>query len=151
MMLTIKQILDAVSDVTAAVFPGEPVHADMAPVEVARPSSWIEMTDSSMEAESPFVVSRTMTVSVTRFCAVDDDHNSQTERLANDLALLQAAFAQGTLTVEDRYLNIGRVSGKYGAGFTQLSIPLSWWDNNDVKLPEFPVIEHYEMNEEVTQ
>lgn len=151
MMLTIKQVLDAVAAVVAAVFPGEPVQADMVPVEFERPSSWIEMTDSSMETESKFSVSRTMIVTVTRFCTVDDYHNSQTERLANDLMLLQTALAQGTLAVGDRYLDIGRVSGKYGADYAQLSIPLSWLDDNDFNLPELPVIEHYEINEEVTQ
>lgn len=151
MMLTIKQVLDAVAEVVAAVFPGEAVQTDMVPVEFERPSSWIEMIDSSMEPESPFAVSRTMIVSITRFCTVDDYHNSQTERLANDLTLLQAALAQGTLAVDDRYLDIGRVSGKYGADFAQLSVPLSWWDDNDVKLPDIPVIEHYGINEEVTQ
>lgn len=150
-MLTIKQILDAVAKVVEEVFQDETIYFDVAPVEFERPSSLVEMTGMTMEAESPFAVSRTMIVSVTRFCAVDDYHNSQTERLAQDLTVLQTAFAQGTLAVDDRYLDIGRVSGKYEGDFAVLQIPLSWLDDNDARLPELPVIEHYQINEEVTQ
>lgn len=150
-MLTIKQILDSVSGVVAGVFPNETIYTDTVPVDFDRPSSLVEMADTTMEAESGRMVSRTMIVSVTRFCSVDDYHNSKAECLANDLTLLQRAFATPVLAVEDRYLDIGRVTGKYEADYATLTIPLNWLDDNDVQLPKLAKIEHYEIKEEVTQ
>lgn len=142
MMLTQKQILDAVDEQLARLFTDITLYRNAEPTEFERPSAMTRISSQTMAMRTFRTVQRTVNVLVTLFCKVDDYHNTDIDDLFKQSDRVMEHFSAPGLKVADRTLDIGTVTCNPQADFAEITIPLTWDDDRAVEYPQHETMEH---------
>ena len=142
-MLKVQDILEAGVLVAQALWPGGTVYINTVPVNFVRPPCLVEVDSMTLEPSGRREGERTANLRVTRFQKVDDYHNTQVELLAEELTLMLAKFSGPSIPVEDRWLRVGKCTGRYENDYAELTVPLSWVDDLDTAAVEQALMEQY--------
>lgn len=150
-MLTIKEILDAVENLTQIRFPALKAYRNLVRQGFQRPSFLVAAGKQTMADATARAVERTAQVKITFFVPVDDYHDSQVDELSDLLVSGMELFSCRAIAVKDRYLDVGDVSGEVGYDFAELTVPLSWQDDRELDEPDHEPAKEIDLTVEVNK
>lgn len=104
MKITTQTMMDAVAAQVEAVFPGEILYQNLAPVGFKRPSNMVELIGIKLDplGLGSGAVGLQYQYKITTFCKVDEVHDSHLPTLDLRAMAILAAFAEGYIRVGDR-------------------------------------------------
>ena len=148
-MVRIKDILDSVEDLMQERFPDHKAYRNMVRQGFERPAFLVAAGKQTMADATARTVDRSMQVKVTLFAEVDDYHDSHLDALGESMASIMELFSCRAISVSDRYLDIGDVTGEIGYDYAECTIPLSWQDDRDLNEPEYQPARNLDLEIEV--
>lgn len=128
-MLKLSELLAAGDALAAKLWPGGTIYHDIVQLDGVRPAAYVEILEPAVVSESGRLVSCTAKLQLTRCVEVDGYHRAETEQLLEVLQQMLDVGSSPSLVVGQRAVHVGVCSGRLGADYAQITLPLSWMDD----------------------
>ena len=141
--MTYYDIVIAVNRRLVERWPAWLVYIDVCPEEFQRPSFWLHSLKAGQEAQTPFLVRRTLTGQLTVNDETDDHYEVHSERLMQIQAEVMDVLTP-PLRVGDRAVTLSLALAPRDPGEGYLSFSAEWLDDN-IAAPgeDAPLMEHF--------
>lgn len=147
--MTGMDLCDAIAAVVSELWPERIIYRDFCPVDHRRPSSYLYVSESSMEPANLCLVEWTVEARLELFCATDEYDLSSTEALRRDQEQVLLAFAAPSLKVGGRWVTLAAQGDGMDMGSAFVNFSATWFDDRpSYTAPEetAPLMEHAEVS-----